>query len=301
MKFLIWFAVLFVFSAIQVLLGIQLGAIPYMIFYGTAFAIAKALCKSVDKKRMVSNPDKYLKTPAEPQRKVLDREWACPVCGCVNRHLDYTCNECGMEKTVAHEWLQKYLEKEKKISAGKPIAREPRPGDWVCPKCGNVHDKEIVRCWKCGTMKKSAAAYQKSAVQKTEQNSSITTSSSALTNSNNVSANNMLSQPPLQQASLTFRDLNSNAVYTVALESGLFVVIGREQTAAIYLSDPTAAKIHCLLGLSGGKIYVKHMESINGTLFQRGMEVIQIEDIAEIQEGDILILSGVYLMLESIA
>ena len=116
MKVLIWVVTLFCLALIQTFLrmsGVILGAIPTVILFGAALYIAKALCKSVDQKRMVENPDEYLKVAADPLRKVGSEEWACPVCGTVLSNATDTCISCGMSRVAAQNWRQKQ-ETEKK-------------------------------------------------------------------------------------------------------------------------------------------------------------------------------------------
>lgn len=99
MKALIWFGVLFALSFLTTMLkeaGILLGAIPTVLLYSGAVAIARALCKAIDEKNQETEPKEdtnrnYTGAQAEP-------DWVCAKCKTVNRGRVQTCQGCGITK-----------------------------------------------------------------------------------------------------------------------------------------------------------------------------------------------------------
>lgn len=102
------------------------------------------------------------------------------------------------------------------------------------------------------------------------------------------------------QVQVTFCDMDTKTVYSAIMKTESPIIIGRYSTSDIVVSDNHVSRTHCELVLIDGSLFVKDMDSTNGTYLIKEGESIKVSEPTEVNVGDVLVLADVYLVLESI-
>lgn len=102
--------------------------------------------------------------------------------------------------------------------------------------------------------------------------------------------------------SVTIRNTDSGVVYERELKPGERIVIGRNPSSDIVISDDDyVSRTHCELTIEEGVLYLSDLGSTNGTylLTDGGKTEIQPKDKAPLQPGDQFLIADLILTLEA--
>merc|ERR1712241_837909 len=82
-------------------------------------------------------------------------DWSCPACGNLVYASKSACGKCNTPKPVGG--IDAMVNLIGGAGGKGPTPPGGKPGDWLCPNCGNLVYASKIECGKCGTPKPSVA------------------------------------------------------------------------------------------------------------------------------------------------
>ena len=82
-----------------------------------------------------------------------NNDWTCSECNNVNFSFRTECNRCGAPKGRGGQRNRSWKGDDRR-PGDRREAPKPRPGDWICPKCGKSNFAKRNECFSCGHSKR---------------------------------------------------------------------------------------------------------------------------------------------------